>query len=104
MDKCRVARDRNENLLGYVVWLEALGCAEIQSVCVHPDHRRRGIGKALIDDLVDRVDGNILLYVSNKNADAMTLYLLCGFSILGRIPHYYGGADDALVMARAGTK
>ncbi|WP_310728478.1 GNAT family N-acetyltransferase [Streptomyces sp. N2A] len=35
--------------IGYLLWEPVDGCTHIEQVSVHPDHARRGIGRALID-------------------------------------------------------
>ncbi|MFG2212405.1 GNAT family N-acetyltransferase [Streptomyces sp. NPDC048638] len=35
--------------VGYLVWEPVDGCLHVEQVSVHPDHARRGVGRALID-------------------------------------------------------
>lgn len=65
-------------------------------------HRRRGIGGALLDDLVDlaRAEGAaaITLEVRAGNDAARALYGTRGFSERGRRPGYYADGEDALLL------
>ncbi|ARF59828.1 GNAT family N-acetyltransferase [Streptomyces gilvosporeus] len=49
--------------VGYLFWEPVDGCVHIEQVSVHPDHARRGIGRALID----RAEGE------GRGAAALTL-------------------------------
>jgi ribosomal protein S18 acetylase RimI-like enzyme len=41
-----------ENLVGYSLWLAEPQYAELATISVEPDYRRRGIGKVLLDEYV----------------------------------------------------
>ena len=41
-----------ENVIGYVGSQTVMGWTDMMNVAVHPDHRRRGVGKALIEELI----------------------------------------------------
>ncbi|KIZ15587.1 GNAT family N-acetyltransferase [Streptomyces natalensis] len=70
--------------VGYLFWEPVDGCVHIEQVSVHPDHARRGIGRALID----RAEGE------GRGAAALTLttfaevpwnapyYMRLGFRVL----------------------
>jgi ribosomal-protein-alanine N-acetyltransferase len=77
--------------------------AEIESVAVHPDERRHGVGRALCRALIDwaRAEGApaITLEVRAASAGALRLYLDLGFVAAARRPAYYADPpDDALLM------
>lgn len=58
------------------------GATEITAVCVHPDYRRRGYSKALLDGLTRRImDRNEVpfVHVSATKADAIALHQGQGF-------------------------
>jgi ribosomal protein S18 acetylase RimI-like enzyme len=66
--------------------------------------RRRGIGRLLLDKVERqlRAEGAtaILLEVAVDNANAQSFYERHGFIRTGRIPGYYLGRIDALVMEK----
>lgn len=75
---------------------------------VHPEHRRRGVGRALLAALLDRAARAQLLRVELQvradNAPAIALYTQAGFQIEGRRRAFVREDDgrliDDLLMAR----
>ena len=56
--------------------------ADLQTVAVHPDHQRRGIGKLLMDwgmDVAERMNVPVYLEATYEGAP---LYKKCGFETL----------------------
>lgn len=96
-------------LAGFVLVRAAGGEAEILSLGVGRDMRRRGLGSELIRAACLRAwEAGVLevfLEVSVENAAARGLYGRLGFREVGRRPDYYedavGAARDALVLRRA---
>ena len=82
--------------------------AEILTLAVDPDARRRGIGGALVEALAAAAAGRrakaLWLEAADDNAAAIALYKACGFEAAGRRRGYYAREDsasaDALVMRR----
>lgn len=95
-------------LVGYA-GLARLGTAvhpesEVHTIGVDPDARRRGIGRALLSELLgvaDRWGGPVFLEVRTDNDAAIALYRGEGFEIVGTRKRYYqpSGAD-AYTMRR----
>ncbi len=82
--------------------------AELLTLAVHPERRRRGLGRALLAALgraaAARGARRMLLEVAADNAPALALYRGAGFAPVGRRPGYARGggeAVDALILARA---
>lgn len=74
--------------------------AEVAKLMVHPQQRRQGIARALMQVLEDaaRAQGRELLTLDTRSDDhAEPLYLALGYAVAGRIPGY---ALDALQPAR----
>jgi ribosomal-protein-alanine N-acetyltransferase len=93
--------------LGFILDLILAGNAEVLTLAVAPPTRRRGIARALIDDLILRAWRGgaraIALEVAADNSAARQLYEGCGFSQDGRRRGYYrrtGGTMDALIFRR----
>jgi ribosomal-protein-alanine N-acetyltransferase len=100
-----VAEDEHGTLLGWAGLLTAGDQAEILTVGVIPDARRRGIGRKLLDELVERAADRgareLFLEVRVDNDAARQLYERNGFTELGRRRGYYDhGRVDAVVMRR----
>lgn len=99
---------RNGAPQGFVMGWAAAGDAEILTLAVLPEARRRGVGAALataagVAALI-RGAAAIHLEVAENNASARALYHKLGYEEAGRRQGYYfgeGGAVDALVMKRA---
>lgn len=94
-------------LLGRVV----AGEAELLTLAVHPDQRRAGQGRALVQAFLAeaRARGaeSAFLEVAEANSAARALYAACGFAPAGRRRGYYqrpdGTAEDALILVRSLT-
>jgi len=84
--------------------LEHARRARVVTLDVHPDHRRRGLGKALLDTLLEHLsrDGAFesRLEVDAGNAGAIAFYQALGFRPGRRMGDYYGPGRAALEMAR----
>jgi ribosomal-protein-alanine N-acetyltransferase len=93
---------------GFILYRSAADEAEILSVAVMPSFRRRGVGKALIEDALRHLyrEGarTIHLEVEDSNAAAIGLYRGVEFRESGRRAGYYAQgretAAGALVMLR----
>ncbi len=93
-------------LLGLAVLQVAADEAEILSIAVAKEARRRGIGSAMMTTCVaackERLVSCIYLEVAEGNGAALKLYENFGFSVLSRRPDYYRTGRDvpeaALVM------
>lgn len=82
----------------------------IQTLAVHPDHKRQGIARRLFHHTLATVQSNIpnlrsvLLHVLASNEPALALYDSLGFSCLERIAKFYdnhpqlAGDRDALLL------
>jgi ribosomal-protein-alanine N-acetyltransferase len=70
----------------------------IISIAVHPQHRRRGIGRKLLEKAIDTYHlKNLWAEVRKSNEGAQTFYFRMGFQIIGVVPNYYGN-EDALIV------
>jgi tRNA threonylcarbamoyladenosine biosynthesis protein TsaB len=98
----RVA-EREGRLAGYqMAWLGA-GTGHLANMAVAPDQRRRGIARALMDDLLARARAagsqSVTLEVRVSNFAAQGLYRGYGFRVAGvRRGYYRDTGEDALLM------
>jgi ribosomal-protein-alanine N-acetyltransferase len=104
---CRVVMSRNR-LIGYGVMSVGAGEAHILNLCIDMASRCQGIGRRLLDYLIDRgaVAGmsEAFLEVRPSNTAAIRLYLSLGFEQVGMRRGYYqaiGGREDAAVLKLA---
>jgi [ribosomal protein S18]-alanine N-acetyltransferase len=80
--------------------------AWVNNMAVRRDHQRRGIGRALLEELlaIARRNGakHTLLEVAADNAPAQALYDSYDFDVIGLRKNYYQASGmDALVMRRS---
>jgi [ribosomal protein S18]-alanine N-acetyltransferase len=80
--------------------------AWVNNMAVRRDHQRRGIGRALLEELlaIARRNGakHTLLEVAADNTPAQALYDSYGFEVIGLRKNYYqASGTDALVMRRS---
>ncbi len=92
--------------------LIAFGCGwivtdefHLTAIAVHPNHRRRGLARKLLIDLLSEaaVKGCIssTLEVKNNNIAALALYKSCGFRTTGYRNNYYKDGTNALIQWRS---
>jgi [ribosomal protein S18]-alanine N-acetyltransferase len=91
------------NVVGMLVAWLLLDEVHIATIAVHPEFRRRGIGRELVSATlraaVDRGAVSATLEVRAGNTAAQELYRDFGFDEVGRRPGYYkDNAEDALIM------
>ena len=74
---------------------------EVHTIGVDPTYQRRGVGRALMDNLMAVVKGPVFLEVRTDNTPAITMYESYGFQRTGVRKNYYqpSGAD-AYTMCR----
>jgi ribosomal-protein-alanine N-acetyltransferase len=97
-----VARS-DQRVVGFAgIWL-MVDEAHITTFGVHPDHRRRGVGRRLLLRLAEMAielgTSRMTLEVRVSNVAAQALYQSFGFRVAGRrIAYYSDDGEDALVM------
>ncbi len=93
--------------LGFLIYRATLDEAEILSLGVVMDARRRGMGRNLIAECLRRCQASgvksLFLEVAESNQAAKSLYEMAGFEVQGRRKKYYKAAnkdqaaEDALI-------
>ncbi len=77
---------------------------EIHTIAVDPEHQRRGLGRLLMEQLMqaaDHFDGQVFLEVRTDNAPAIAMYEAFGFTRQGvRRNYYQPSGADAYTMSR----
>jgi len=86
---------RGEEILGYIVFSQD---GHILSIAVLPQHRRKGIGRQLLQRAM-AASGlkKVWAEVRRSNRGAQAFYSKMGFQRIGVVPNYYGN-EDALVI------
>ena len=98
--------ERRGVVAGYVVAHSAADEGEILNLGVAPTHRRQGIGRALVERVLQELAGlgvrTVYLEVRASNASARRLYESLGFGEVARRAHYYRRpVEDAVVLRAA---
>ena len=91
--------------VGFALALALGEQAEVVSLGVLPEHRRRGIGSALLDAICgearSRGAERVVLEVASDNEAASALYVGRGFTVVGLRRNYYRRTErlvDALIL------
>ncbi len=97
----------DSQIVGYIGFWFIADEAHISTIAVHPDRRRQGLGRLILDYALDqaRTLGAhlVTLEVRESNQAAIHLYEQFGFEVRGRRPGYYRDTDeDALIMFKDG--
>ena len=95
---------RGDRLLGYACLWVVDRELKINNVAVHPDHRRRGLGRLLVRGSLDLGEregcDHATLEVRPSNVAARRLYEGFGFRATGHRRGYYQDThEDAILMA-----
>jgi ribosomal-protein-alanine N-acetyltransferase len=92
-------------LVGFGGTADLAGELHVMTVAVEPSHRRAGIGRALVTELLARAGvrgiAQATLEVRAEDIGARALYQSLGFREVGQRPAYYGD-DAAVIMTRSG--
>ena len=101
-----VALDSEKKIVGYAgIMVVASGVdADVLTVAVLPEARRRGIARHFMDSLekwsLMRVAPSMILEVGVDNLPAISLYESLGYSTINTRKNYYGPGLDAHVMRK----
>jgi ribosomal-protein-alanine N-acetyltransferase len=104
----------NDRIVGYIMCKIEFGFSNFRklgfvkkghvvSVAVLPEHRGKGLGKALmlegINGVMSRKSDEIYLEVRKSNESAIKMYQKLGFQIKSNLRTYYRDGEDAYLMA-----
>lgn len=97
--------EENGSVAGYVGSQSVLGEADMMNLAVAPSFRRQGIGRELVERLVEHLKEQgvhvLVLEVRVSNEPAIRLYEELGFTQVGRRPNYYvHPREDALILRK----
>lgn len=98
-----LARSEYE-LAGFAIMRYGLERAHLNLLAVEPRHRRRGVGRRLIEWLEEsaRTAGTFTIGLELRagNAAAQAFYRALGYRECGEVPGYYQGVEAALRFTR----
>ncbi|MFI3229736.1 MAG: ribosomal protein S18-alanine N-acetyltransferase [Bacillota bacterium] len=91
----------NETVVGYCGFQHILDQADIMNIAILPEFRGQGIGKQLLNSILELADSlsvtGITLEVAENNAVAIGLYEYFGFTKEGIRKNYYNNNTNALI-------
>ncbi len=95
--------EQDDRILGYCNLRVLAGEGEIQRIAVHPDSRRLGIGRILMDAMLSYASSKkvyaVSLEVRESNLPARNLYESYGFAKEAvRKAYYHNPTEDAVMM------
>ena len=92
-------RDADGQVVGFI----GVEAGEIASLFIHPDWRRKGVGRKLLTYAVETL-GATTLDVNEQNEQAIGFYRRMGFEVVGRSPvDSMGKPYPLLHMRKAGA-
>ena len=109
-----VVAEEDGKIVGYIMCRIEMGLSNfglsgvakkghVVSVAVLPEHRRKGVGKALVLKALDGMRGygakQCYLEVRVTNQEAISLYKKLDFEVARTIHGYYADGEDAFVMS-----
>ncbi|HEX7253026.1 MAG TPA: N-acetyltransferase [Thermoanaerobaculia bacterium] len=102
---CGVLAESSGEVAGFAAgYVSARGDGHVVTLDVSPSFRRRGLGKTLFSDLLQRFRRagatGIRLEVEVENQPAIAFYRTFGFRPTRRVSDYYGYGRDAWEMER----
>lgn len=98
-----VDKANSDTVTAYGGMLITVDEGQITNIAVHPDHRREGLGTAIVRALLRHAQNerlaSVTLEVRASNAAAIALYKQAGFAEVGRRKGFYTRpTEDALIM------
>jgi [ribosomal protein S18]-alanine N-acetyltransferase len=93
----------DDPLVGFVAFRNRPRSLEVLDIAVHPDHRRRGVGRQMVAKLVGKLSPRrrtrIALRVRDGNLPAQLFFRAMGFRAVATLRgHYETTGEDAYLM------
>jgi [ribosomal protein S18]-alanine N-acetyltransferase len=94
-----------DELVGYLVYTRFSKKFVIENLAIHENHRRKGIGKKLIEMVISKLNknrNNIEVFVCDSNLDAHLFLCDLGFKAVKVLRNYYDNNQDAYLFKLCG--
>jgi ribosomal-protein-alanine N-acetyltransferase len=93
-----------KEVVGYAIGEKNKDSGLIVSVAVKKEWRKRGIGKRLIEKLLENFKKEgakiVFLHVREENKEAINFYRALGFKIIELVENYYSNGENAYLMEK----
>jgi ribosomal-protein-alanine N-acetyltransferase len=91
-------------IVGYAIGEKNKDSGLIISVAVKKEWRKRGIGRKLVEKLLENFKKEgmkiVFLHVREENRDAINFYQALGFKIIELVENYYSNGENAYLMEK----
>jgi ribosomal protein S18 acetylase RimI-like enzyme len=99
-----VARDGGQ-LLGFlIICMTGAFVGYIQTICIHPQHRGRGLGSRMVEFAERRILSevpNVFMCVSSFNHAARRLYERLGYQVVGELTDYIVAGYSEILLRKS---
>ena len=106
VDLILAREEGSDGIVGFSLFRTIADESELLLIAVLPDHHRRGVGRQLLFDFLDRArnDGVSRVHLEVRDGNpAVAMYRTAGFSPVGRRRNYYHAPDgrrfDAITLS-----
>ena len=104
-----VLRTPDAPVAGFCAFWKVLDQIHINNLAIHPDARRRGLGRVLLARVLEEAAAlgapHATLEVRRSNTAARRLYEGAGFELVGvRTAYYTNPIEDGLILSRVGGR
>jgi ribosomal-protein-alanine acetyltransferase len=100
-DPFKVAELAGGEMIAYMAWRRTFTDEyEILSLATHPDHRRKGVARALVRAFCAKHKGDVFLEVRESNHSAIAFYEAMGFTRTGVRHSYYGDTGEGAIVMK----
>ncbi|MEM2178692.1 MAG: ribosomal protein S18-alanine N-acetyltransferase [Candidatus Methanomethylicaceae archaeon] len=94
----------NDHIVGYIIGIIEKNIGTIVSIAVKKDYRKKGIGKKLLDSIIEYFKSRnvslVNLQVRIDNYEAISFYEKNGFKKIKVLKNYYSDGCDAFLMEK----
>jgi len=85
-------------IVGYIILLDSIDIYEVIKIAISPNYRKKGLGKKLLNYVLDDLDKNLILEVRVSNKGAINLYESLEFKKINIRKGYYADTgEDGIV-------
>lgn len=91
---------RHKIVGGVIAMPTRQGLLYINSLFVHPQMRRLGIGSKLLDVILELPSSGFILDVKSDKMTLIKMYRRCGFKVTKKVRNYYLDGTERTIMQR----